>query len=109
MNQDQKVRWTANGHPVVLPEAQQIVITRDNVVRPCRNRAFENPVIRRIFLNHVELHRGRSRAGYFGDPLSRLRNIIGLPAELSRQHTADFIQDRFGHGEVDFTRARQLQ
>ena len=92
-----------------MPEAQQIVITRDDVIRPRRDRAFKNPVIRRVFLNHAELHRRHSRPGYPGNPLSRLCNVVGLPTELSRQNAADFVQDRFGHNEIDLTRARQLQ
>jgi hypothetical protein len=40
--------------------------------------------------------------------VTAIADQIANPTELSRQHAADFIQDRFGHSEGDFTRARQL-
>ena len=96
----QKVRIVYDADARVSAPPQQIVVPRDNVISPGAHRAFEDAVIRRVFFNHVQLHRRRGRSGRVGNDGPCLCYFLRRCGEVSRQHVTHFIEDGGGDRQV---------
>jgi len=89
----EEIRHTQDLDTVVSAQPQQILISTHDVIRPRRDRAFENPVIWGIFLDYLKLNRRPRRPRHGGNPFPGIRDILRHPVELPGEYALDLIEN----------------
>src|SRR5437660_775050 len=92
----QKFRHLHDADSAMLPQAQQILVPRDDALRLALDRAFEDAVIVRILFHDVEPLRGLDALSEASHRLNDLLDAIFRPFEALAQRARDFLDDVVG-------------
>ncbi len=115
----QKLACLHNPDAAVLAEPQQILIARDDELRPGFQRAFQDAVVVRVFLDGIDGVLRGHETSELGKLFSCEVQPVPLPREVVTQHGHEFIQNRVrnvdaehpgaGHAEKASTDAAKFQ
>src|ERR1017187_5703130 len=86
----QKLGYRDDGHAVVLPELQQVLIAGHDVIGMGGLGAFEDCVVVWVVLHHVEDHLGGYVLRNAQEHIARLLNVAVRPIELHAQDSGGF-------------------
>ena len=90
LHSGEEISHACDPNRIVSFKLQQVIVPTDDVVRPARNGAFKDAVIRRV-LYYVQSHLGLDDAGHFFERFSRFGNILRRPVEFLGEHSRGFI------------------
>ena len=96
----QKIRHFRYIDTVVGFHAQEILVTRDDVLRTSAHRAFENSIVVRVFLDDIQFDLRSDEAGRVHCDLPCFDNFIRCRAEFAYKDISEFIQDCGGDDQV---------
>src|SRR5271165_7229088 len=84
---------------VVSAQPEQVFVAGHDVIRSSRHGALQTSVIRRIFLDDVQLHRGSDDPSGITNDQLRLCDLFGSRVEFAGEHVGHFIQDMLRYGQ----------